>query len=267
MNEAKETIQQLLDRGKVFNYHNFSAKSRSGYPEALTADWVTWKTRVTGAISGLFGPDAAPTALLHSASKVTLIGNDSDKFAHALAHYLGALQSALEILEHDAFGEILRKETAVAPHDLTNKVFIVHGHDEGAKNELEIMLRDMGLDPVILHRQVDGGRTIIEKFEDHADVGYAFILMTPDEIAYVIADDEKADDQRKKEYRARPNVIWEFGYFVGRLGRKRTCCLHRGKMTMPSDLNGLIYKAFDKSVEEIGWSIQKELRALGYKLR
>lgn len=267
MDEAKKTIQQLLERGKNFTYANFSTKGQHGYPEAFTADWISWTTRVKGAIAGLFGPNAAPAELLRSASDVALLGYDSDKFGHALAHYMGALQTALEVLEHDTFGEILQKEIALAPHDLTNKVFVVHGHDEAAKNELEIMLRDMGLEPVVLHRQVDGGRTIIEKFEDHADVGFAFIVMTPDEIAYLASEEGMPDEQRKKEYRARPNVIWEFGYFVGRLGRKRTCCLHRGKMTMPSDLNGLIYKAFERSVEEIGWSIQKELKAHGYRLK
>ncbi|MGR9156267.1 TIR domain-containing protein [Rhizobium leguminosarum] len=267
MSDSKETVLLLLERGKTFSYSNFSSKDKYGYPEAFTPDWVTWTTRVQGAITGLFGSGAAPTKLVHRASELGLIGFEKDHFEQTIAQYLGALQSALEILEKDTFGELLKKEIGIAPQDLTNKVFIVHGHDDSAKNELEIMLRDMGLEPIVLHRQTDGGRTIIEKFEDHADVGYAFILMTPDEIAYLVSEDNKPDNERKKEFRARPNVIWEFGYFVGRLGRKRTCCIHKGKMTVPSDLNGLIYKAFDKSVEELGWSIQKELKALGYQLR
>lgn len=195
-----------------------------------------------------------------------LTGWGTSEFNEAKSAYLAALKQAAAAVENDTFDELLKREKGIAPMDLTNKVFIVHGHDEAAKNELEIMLRDMGLDPVVLHRQVDGGMTIIEKFEHHADVGYAFILLTPDEFAYVASDDAKPDDQRKKEMRARPNVIWEFGYFVGRLGRARTCCLHRGKVVLPSDLNGLVYKAFNNSVEELGWAIQKELKAQGYKL-
>ncbi|WP_245504896.1 TIR domain-containing protein [Rhizobium leguminosarum] len=267
MDASKETIGELIKRGKHFTYENFSTKSGYGYPQSFTTDWVTWTARVGGAVKGLFGPDAGPTKLLQTASNVAILGNDTDKFEHARAHYLGALEAALEVLEQDTFGELLKREVATGPHDLTNKVFIVHGHDESAKNELEIMLRDMGLDPIVLHRQADGGRTIIEKFEDHADVGYAFILMTPDEIAYLVSEDAKPDAERKKEFRARPNVIWEFGYFVGRLGRQRTCCIHRGAVSIPSDLNGLIYKPFSSSVEEIGWSIQKELRTLGYVLK
>src|SRR5690606_619924 len=113
--------------------------------------------------------------------------------------------------------ELLKKEHAIAPFNLTNKVFIVHGHDETAKNELEILVREMGLEPIVLHRQADEGRTIIEKFEAHADVGFAFIMLTPDEVAYLAKEETLTDEQRTKEYRARPNVIWEFGYFVGRL--------------------------------------------------
>src|SRR5690606_5297464 len=91
----------------------------------------------------------------------------------------------------------------------TKKVFVVHGHDEVAKTNLEVFLHEIGLEPVVLHRQADEGLTIIEKFEKHSDVGYAFILLTPDEIAYIKADQDKKDDERKKEFRARPNVIFE----------------------------------------------------------
>lgn len=191
MDSAEQNISLLVERGKQFTFQNFATKGLYGYPDAFTSDWVSWTTRVKGAISALFGPNAAPTKLLVSAADVVLIGNDADKFNHAHAHYMGALKAASEVLDNDTFGELLRRDTAVAPQDLTNKVFIVHGHDDASKNELEIMLRDMGLEPVVLHRQVDSGRTIIEKFEDHADVGYAFILMTPDEIAYLTADEHK----------------------------------------------------------------------------
>lgn len=149
---------------------------------------------------------------------------------------------------------------------MTNKVFIVHGHDDSAKSELEIVLTEMGLEPIVLHRQADAGRTIIEKFEDHADVGFAFILLTPDEVAYLSADEAKDDSLRSKEYRARPNVIFEFGYFVGRLGRARTCCIYKNPVSLPSDVNGLIYKRFERSIEEIAYSISKELKNAGYAL-
>lgn len=204
--------------------------------------------------------------MVQTADGTALLGWEEDHFQNALSHYLGALEAALETLDNDTFGELLKRETAVAQQDLTNKVFVVHGHDDAAKAELEILLREMGLDPVVLHRQADEGRTIIEKFEAHADVGFAFIILTPDEVAYLARDEAKDDAARRKEHRARPNVIWEFGYFVGRLGRGRTCCIYKGGVTLPSDLNGLIYKEFRTSVEEVAYSLRKELIAAGYKL-
>lgn len=152
------------------------------------------------------------------------------------------------------------------PPAKTKKVFVVHGHDEIAKTNLEVFLHEIGLEPVVLHRQADEGLTIIEKFEKHSDVGYAFILLTPDEISYVKADESKDDNARKKECRARPNVIFEFGYFVGKLGRSRVCCLYTGDVSLPSDVSGMIYKKFTSSIEEVAYSIIKDLKASGYAI-
>lgn len=148
----------------------------------------------------------------------------------------------------------------------SNKVFVVHGHDEGAKANLEIFLRDIGMEPIVLHRQADQGKTIIEKFEQYSDVGYAFILLTPDEVAYLVSEEKSEDRDRKKEKRARPNVIFEYGFFVGRLGRERVCCLLKGGISLPSDLSGIIYKQFNESIEEVGVGILKELKAAGYEV-
>lgn len=266
MEESVTAIERLLETGYQFSFENFSTKSERGFPKAFVPTWTAWRARVSGAIRSLFGEDSAAFAMVTTAERAQLLGNGRDNFNHAHSHYMGALMAALETLQNDTFNELLKQETALAAKDLTNKVFIVHGHDDAAKAELEIILRDMGLEPIVLHRQADEGRTIIEKFEAHADVGFAFILLTPDEVAYVRAEEAKPDNERHKEMRARPNVIWEFGYFVGRLSRRRTCCLYRGDVTLPSDLDGLIYKQFNKTVEEVGYSIRKELTAAGYKL-
>ena len=148
----------------------------------------------------------------------------------------------------------------------SKKVFVVHGHDDKAKTNLEIFLHEIGLEPVVLHRQADVGLTVIEKFEKHSDVGYAFILLTPDEVAYLKSEESKDDDDRTKEFRARPNVIFEFGYFVGKLGRSKVCCLYTGDVALPSDVSGMIYKKFTNSIEEVAYSVIKDLKASGYEI-
>jgi predicted nucleotide-binding protein len=127
-------------------------------------------------------------------------------------------------------------------------------------------LKSIGLDPVVLHRQPDEGRTILEKFEHHSDVGYAFVLLTPDEVAFLASELELPEVDRNVERRARPNVIFEFGYFVGRLGRSRVCCIYKGDVALPSDIGGLVYKKVADSVESIGFSLVKELRVAGYPI-
>lgn len=148
----------------------------------------------------------------------------------------------------------------------SRKVFVVHGRDELAKTSLEVFLHEIGLQPIVLHRQADEGLTVIEKFEKHSDVNYAFIILTPDEVAYLRLEETLSDDQRNKELRARPNVIFEFGYFVGKLGRSRVCCIYTGDVVLPSDIHGMIYKKFNQSIDEVAYSIMKDLKASGYDI-
>jgi predicted nucleotide-binding protein len=183
-------------------------------------------------------------------------------------HRIDSIIERLEIIplsQVTASPAITREESSRVPAK-TKKVFVVHGHDEIAKTNLEVFLHEIGLEPVVLHRQADEGLTIIEKFEKHSDVNYAFILLTPDEISYLKVDEGKNDNERNKEFRARPNVIFEFGYFVGKLGRSRVCCLYTGNVSLPSDVSGMIYKRFANSIDEVAYSIIKDLKASGYSI-
>jgi len=266
LEQAINKITKLILEGEEFTYENFSTKGQYGYPNAFAPEWVAWRTRVKSAISNLFGPDSAPMDILKSGFEVDLLGWSEDKFQLAQSYFLGALKAAIDVLKDDTFGELL-EAGASAPSSYSNEVFIVHGHDEKSKTELELLLKELGLEPVVLYRKPDQGQTIIEKFEKHANVGYAFVLLTPDEIAFLASQEAKADLERFKEKRARPNVIFEFGYFVGRLGRSRVCCLYTGSVTLPSDIDGLLYKKFNNSIEEVAYSITKELKAAGYHLK
>lgn len=120
----------------------------------------------------------------------------------------------------------------------SNKVFIVHGHDDGAKHMLARFIERLGLESIILQEQPDRGRTIIEKFEQSAEVGYAVVLLTPDDVGGAV----KAD---APSARARQNVIFELGYFAGKLGRGRVCLLKKGDVEIPSDLFGVVYTELD----------------------
>ena len=178
------------------------------------------------------------------------------------------IDSIIERLELIPLAQALQSGTTAtqqsAVQSRSKKVFVVHGRDEIAKTSLEVFLHEIGLEPIVLHRLADEGMTIIEKFEKHSDVGYAFILLTPDEIAYLASEETQPDELRNKEKRARPNVIFEFGYFVGKLGRSRVCCLYTGNVTLPSDVSGMIYKRYENSIEEVAYGVIKDLKASGY---
>lgn len=136
----------------------------------------------------------------------------------------------------------------------SNKIFIVHGHDEGALNGLARFLEKLKLEVIILKEQPNQGRTIIEKYEDSAaEVGFAVVLLTPDDVGSAVS--AEGHNQR-----ARQNVIFELGYFAGKLGRGRVCLLRKGNVEIPSDLFGVVYTEMDPAE---GWkqALVKELKA------
>ena len=116
---------------------------------------------------------------------------------------------------------------------MSNRIFIVHGHDGEARETVARFLEKLGFEPVILHEQANRGRTIIEKVEVNSDVGFAVILLTP--------DDEGCARGGVPEPRVRQNVLLELGYFIGLLGRDRVCALMRGEITIPSDFAGVVW--------------------------
>jgi predicted nucleotide-binding protein len=136
--------------------------------------------------------------------------------------------------------------------------FIVHGHDDVAKLSLKNYLQNtLKLpEPLILHEQPNGGRTVIEKFEDYAAMSsLVFVLLTPDDVAATGGD---TDDLKR---RARQNVIFEMGYFVGTLGRqsRRVILLYRPPLELPSDLSGVVYIDISQGVEDAGEQIRREV--------
>jgi predicted nucleotide-binding protein len=146
---------------------------------------------------------------------------------------------------------------------LSKDVFVVYGHDSDARDKLELLLRRMGLNPIVLLNLPAGGDTIIEKLERylgaHSNVGFACVLLTPDDEGFATGH----EDQRK--YRARQNVILELGMVLARLGRPRVAILHKGSVELPSDINGLLYIPFAERVDEVASQLYKELCAAGYQ--
>ena len=132
----------------------------------------------------------------------------------------------------------------------------MHGHEIAAKELVARFVERLGLEPIILHEQASEGDTVIEKLERHSDVGFAVVLLTPDDVGAPAAE---AARLRK---RARQNVVAELGYFVGKLKRNRVCALYRQGVEIPSDFHGVVYVELDDSG---GWrtKLAQELSSAG----
>ena len=138
------------------------------------------------------------------------------------------------------------------------KVFVVHGHNDSVRDNVAGVISTLDLEPIILHEKANQGQTLVEKFLRHSDVGFAVIIMTAD-------DTGKANTEETPHPRARQNVVFEWGYFVGKLGRERVCALYEQGIEPPSDLHGIVYIALD-AAGHWRFNLVKELKAAGYSV-
>jgi len=118
------------------------------------------------------------------------------------------------------------------------QVFIVHGHDEHAKNDVKAYVESKGLEPIILHLQASGGRTIIEKIDHYSNVGFGIVL-------YTECDVGAKRDSLNYKWRARQNVVFEHGYLIAKLSRSRVAALVKGTVETPNDISGVVYVSMD----------------------
>lgn len=174
---------------------------------------------------------------------------------------LHAITSRLIIPFERDYRLYVQRQGDVAPvltRTLSKRIFIVHGHDNEMLQTIARFVSTLDLEPVILHEQANRGRTVIEKVEAETDVGFAIVLLTPD-------DEGRKQGTTELEPRARQNVLLELGYFLAKLGRPRVCALRRGEVNIPSDFAGVVWEPFD---DHGGWKVKlcRELEAAGYDI-
>jgi len=180
----------------------------------------------------------------------------------AIATLEGEVNALKEHLEFLPSNSVVTSSSDEKVAPIASKdIFIVHGRDEAAKAIVARVVERAGLKPIILHEQPNGGKTLIEKFEQHGNAaGFAIAILPPDDVGgpAVIPPAVPALDPR-----ARQNVIGEMFWFAGKLGRNRVCALRKGDTEIPSDFAGLVYTPMDDSG---GWKskLLQELDAAGY---
>ena len=190
---------------------------------------------------------------------------DKGEWESKIKRFIGIIETAIEDIEFDNSenGEdrqITNNVTVESDKNLLQKdkkkIFIVHGHDVSLKYNLYGWLYRIGLKPIILHEQANGGvKGVLQKIKENADVACAIILMTAD-------DEGKATGEKDYKKRARQNVIFEAGYFIGKLGENRVIILQDEGIERPSDIEECIYIVAD---EHDGWreKVRTEFKAMG----
>jgi predicted nucleotide-binding protein len=143
------------------------------------------------------------------------------------------------------------------------KIFVVYGHDPGARAQLDAMLRRWQLEPLILDQLPSGGQTIIEKLDNlRKEAHFAVVLVTPDDEGHT------KNKPAEKAFRARQNVVLELGMMLAHLGRSRVAILMKSDVAMerPSDIQGLLYMPFKDDVEEAKVTLVKEMAEQGIQV-
>lgn len=173
----------------------------------------------------------------------------------------GYLVKGSDISPENAFEVV--EATLQSKRDDLYRPFVVHGHDRQELDALvDYIQNDLKLArPVVLKEEPAGGVVnIFQKLESHARLrSLAFVLLTPDDVGRPVSE------QLVSAYRARQNVIFELGYFLG--GRKgeqrRLIVLKKEPLELPSDIEGLILIDITDGIRSADDKIRRELRAMG----
>jgi predicted nucleotide-binding protein len=264
MQAGIQRLQKRLDEVKAFDGRSVTAQFEIPHVDKLSA-------AVEDALMRTFGSESLEYDRYRTAAQF-----DNGPFNYAYQVPIQQVQqslnrskaSSIALLEQaiESLQERIAEEGASAPapapratdaRAFSSKVFVVHGHDEGARESVARFLERLGFEAIILHEQASRGRTVIEKVEAHGDVGFAVVLLTPDDVGCAKGATPSP--------RARQNVVLELGYFIGRLGRERVCALKRGEVEIPSDFGGVVYVPFDDAG---AWeqALGKELQAVGFAI-
>lgn len=242
--------QSSLDNLRVSYKRGIELLKNKQIPKGLISAWFgSLRTR----LQGLYGSSAP---IVKSIRQKQLDVQKSGISREAFESEVVVLKGLIDQMEYTSGSVALHPLSSPSIPPVGNNIFIIHGHDELNTRRLTDLLQNhFGVKPIIILARAGMSRPLIDKYEDSASsCSFAFALVTPD------------DEIRKPDnmyYQARPNVIFEIGWFVGRLGRRRVAILLKEGTTIHSDLHGVSRIQFRDNIEEKYLEIQRELNACG----
>ena len=208
-----------------------------------------WHNSCIRALTNAFGESSIELKSFKNIKYHSMYFDDQQNIIHfkeGLKTAKGFLADILEDFEQENNSETTNDT------ETNNNVFVVHGHQSDLKYQISNLLRKIGLNPIILHEQLEPSITIIEKIEKYGKkANSAVILFTPDDLG-------NAKNEEERKARARQNVVFEAGYFMGLLGREKTVLIvSDSSFELPGDLSGVVYSSANE------WEIARSLKAMG----
>jgi predicted nucleotide-binding protein len=226
----------------------------------LAISWRRRSERITQTFkaSNTCGPSETADGVLLSGQSITL--KVYERRSRLLTATLKELNVEIQLRE-----PITPPASRSAP-PMSKKIFIVHGHDSTAREQLELIIHRLGLDPFVLQNTGGGGLTIIEALEQEigpspGSARFGIVLLTPDDVGYA-----KSETVEKSQPRARQNFVLEMGMLIAALGRSHVAILKKGYIEVPSDAQGIIYISFAEHVKESVPKLVDRLSAAGFSL-
>jgi predicted nucleotide-binding protein len=215
---------------------------------------LQWVARLMFLLKPIFGKQSPLVVMLeqlrNEIGKTLLSSDDFISRVEQVEHFLASFNASA-----DAGSFVVTSRRSLTP--ATNDVFVIHGRDETNQLRLSKLIReDFRLMPIVLLDKPGRSAPTIDKFEHHAQTcSYAIALFT--------ADDRVTTKTGEEYWQPRPNVIFETGWFVGRLGKERVLILLQEGVKNYSDFDGVNRIQFRDDVEDKFRAIQAELKASG----
>lgn len=255
LDQARRRGQELLD----------GAPSEPTKLRSFRADYLAWESKTSAILEASFkvsgflttspkdefnGTAIALLDLKISATTIPLervpeVLSDIQEKLRVLA----SVDERLEVYEPASAG------SSPAPPSSNAPIFLVHGRNLERREIVRRFLETVtDRDVIVLAEQPNRGQDILGKLLSNAQqAGFAVVLLT--------ADDLGGLDGEEGRPRARQNVVFELGLFIGLLGRHRVAALNDPTVELPTDFSGVAYIPVDGE----SWQLElaRELKAAG----
>jgi len=247
--DAEKRLKTQIDKGCEIRQRDYKTASDLQAGQEAKDKWGKYTEEF---LKRTFSTEQCALEFLRARPAITMmpygselsLGLRIERLTNGLDYKIKALESIqerLDLIPETETSLSLKKGSEInQAKTQCRKVFVVHGHDEEAKQSVARLLEKLDLEAIILHERPNQGRTIIEKFEAYDEVGFAIVLFTPDDVG------ASKEDQKNLRPRARQNVVFELGYFIGKMGRSQVCVLHREPVEILSDYQGVLYIPMDE---------------------